>query len=161
MCRRFLLCGAGALVIVSSGCAQRLLPDVDGARRAVKAAVKLARPTAPHQARYLERLAEAAETATAGEIYAPFWQPSPGRGQAAWLRAVLAAREVALAIRAQKQAGWQRFEALLPIVKAEQAQAQAEIRETGMGRREAAAMVRAQAAFTNAAKFAAAGEHSR
>jgi L,D-peptidoglycan transpeptidase YkuD (ErfK/YbiS/YcfS/YnhG family) len=161
-CRRFLLCttllAAGSL---AASCGDRPQPDVDGARRAVKRTVRLARPTAPSQARYLERLAETAETATAGEIYAPFWQPTPGRAQAAWLRAVRAARAIASDIRAQTSIGRKRYETLMPIIKADLARAVAEIRETGMGRREAAAIVRAQTAFANAGKFAAAGQYSR
>ncbi len=155
--RRPLLCAA--LIAATgwlSGCAKQPAPDVDGARRAVRNAVRLARPSAPQQARYLERLAADAETATAGEIAN---SGQDGRAQAAWLRTVIAARDVVRAVRTQRSAARQRYEALYPAVDAHIKRASAEIREAGMGRREAAAMQRAIAAARTAPRLAAGGQY--
>jgi len=155
--RRPLLC---ALLVASalglSGCAEKAPPDVDGARRAVRAAIRLARSSAPQQARYLERLVADAETATAGELANP---GQAGRAQSAWLRTVIAARDVSRKVRLQRDAARHRYEVLFPAVDAELRRANAEIREAGMGRREAAAMQRAITAFNTALRLAAAGQH--
>jgi hypothetical protein len=129
---------------------------VDAARRAVHAAVQLARPNAPLQARYLERLAADAEIATAAEIADP---AQAGRSQAAWLRTVIAARDVARNVRSQRGAARHRYEVLFPAVDASMKRAGAEIHEAGMGRREAAAMERAAVAFNTALRLALAGRH--
>ncbi len=155
--RRPLLCALlVAFALGLSGCAEKAPPDVDGARRAVRNAVRLARPSAPQQARYLERLVADAETATAGELAN---SGQAGRAQAAWLRTVIAARNVVRAVRTQRNAARQRYEALYPVVDAHIKLAGAEIQEAGMGRREAAAMQRAIAAAKTAPRLAAAGQY--
>jgi lipoprotein-anchoring transpeptidase ErfK/SrfK len=154
--RRPLLCALLIPLAGLLGCGAPPRPDVDGARRAVRAAIRLARPSAPQQARYLERLAMDAETATAGEIADP---GQHGRAQAAWLRTVIAARDVARGVRAQRDAARLRYEKLLPIVVADMKRAGAEIHEAGMGRREAAAMQRATSAVNTAIRIAAVGQH--
>jgi lipoprotein-anchoring transpeptidase ErfK/SrfK len=122
----------------------------------VKAAIRLARPTAPMQARYLERLAMDAETATAGEIADP---SQAGRAQAAWLRTVIAARDVVRGVRSQRDISRQRYEGLYTSADLDLKRANAEIREAGMGRREAAAIQRATSSVTTAERLAAAGQY--
>jgi L,D-peptidoglycan transpeptidase YkuD (ErfK/YbiS/YcfS/YnhG family) len=122
----------------------------------VRLAVRLARPGAPQQARYLERLAADAETATAGEIAN---SGQSGRAQAAWLRTVIAARNVARAVRTQRSSARRRYETLFPAVDASMKRAGAEIHEAGMGRREAAAMQRATTAFNTALRLVMAGQY--
>jgi lipoprotein-anchoring transpeptidase ErfK/SrfK len=155
--RRPLLCGLlGAAAVGLLGCAEQPPPDVDGARRAVRIAIRLARPSAPQQARYLERLAADAEIATAAEIADP---AQAGRAQAAWLRTVVAARGIASSARSQRDAARHRYEVLYPAVDADMKRAAAEIREAGMGRREAAAMQRATGSVSTALRLAAAGQY--
>jgi L,D-peptidoglycan transpeptidase YkuD (ErfK/YbiS/YcfS/YnhG family) len=144
-----------------TGCAGPPTPDVGGARQVVRRAIRMARPRAPLQARYLERLEGDAEVATAGEINAPWGQRTPGRAQAAWLRATVAAHRITGALRSQQDAAWERFTALRRTVPSEVARARTEIGETGMGRREAAAAARAQGAFYSARRFAAVGDYDR
>ena len=154
--RRLLLCAvvvAGG--ILAAACGSPPPPDVNGVRRVCRSAIALARPSAPQQARYLERLVAEAEIATAGETADPSQQ---GRAQAAWLRTVIAARKVTEGVRAQRNAARQRYEGLLPTVQAHLARARAELREAGIGRREAAAMERAVTAFDTAARLAAGGQ---
>jgi lipoprotein-anchoring transpeptidase ErfK/SrfK len=155
--RRPLLCAAAiASATLLAGCAEQRPPDVDGARRAVRNAIHLVRPEAPQQARYLERLAADAEIATAGELAS---RNQAGRGQAAWLRAVIAAHSACSSYRTQRDSARARYEALYPLVDAHMKRAGAEIHEAGMGRREAAAIERATIAVKTALRFAAAGRY--
>lgn len=155
--RRLLLCATvvAAGTILDAGCGSPPPPDVDGTRRVCRSAIVLARPSAPQQARYLERMVAEAEIATAGETADPGQQ---GRAQAAWLRTVIAARKVTESVRANRDATRQRYAGLLPMVQAHMARARAELREAGMGRREASAMERATTAFNTAPRLAAAGQ---
>jgi len=152
-----LLCAAAlGAGLLTSACGTPSPPDVDGARRVVRSAIALARPSAPQQARYLERLVADAEIATAAEIADPSQR---GRAQAAWLRTVIAARQVAFDVRAHRDVARQRYSVLLPVVQAHVARARAELREAGMGRREAAAMERAVTAFQTGVRLAGAGQY--
>jgi lipoprotein-anchoring transpeptidase ErfK/SrfK len=154
--RRLLLCAvAGTAALLASGCGTPPPPDVDGVRRVMRSAIALARPAAPQQARYLERLVADAEIATAGEIADPSQR---GRAQAAWLRAVIAARNVTADVRAHRDTARRRYDGLLPAVHAGMARARAELREAGMGRREASAMERATTSYKTALRLAAAGQ---
>lgn len=135
--------------------------DVDGARRTVARAIRRVRPVHPDKARYLERLVADAEIATAGELAASWWAATPGRAQAAWLRTVLAARAVTRALAAEQGGALARYRALYPAVSSEVARARAEMRETGMGRRDAAALERAITNLATAQRLSAAGEHGR
>jgi len=157
--RRPLLCAVIAVAgLAAAGCGTPPPPDVDGVRRAVRRAIELARPEAPQQARYLERLVADAEVATAGEIANP---DQRGRATAAWLRVVVAAHEVASNVRMKHDAARLRYQVLLPTVQAHMARARAEMRETGMGRREASAMERAKTAFGTAQRLAAGRQHGQ
>ena len=154
--RRPLLCAAALVgALAGIGCGSPPPPDVEGVRRTCRSAIALARTSAPQQARYLERLVADAEIATAAEIADPSQR---GRAQAAWLRTVIAARTVAAGVRERRDAARQRYAALLPAVQDHLARARAELREAGMGRREAAAMERAATAFATASRLAAAGQ---
>ena len=155
--RRLLLCaGVFAATLLAAACGAPPPPDVDGVRRVMRSAIALARPSAPQQARYLERLVADAEIATAAEIADPSQR---GRAQAAWLRAVLAARTVTADVRAHRDIARRRYEGLLPTVQAGMARARAEMREAGMGRREASAMERATTAYKTSLQLAAAGQY--
>jgi len=134
---------------------------VAGVRGALGRAIRRVRPAYPEKARYLERLVADAEVATAGELAAPWWAATPGRGSAAWLRAAVAARRVAWAVADERNAAAARYRAVYPAVAAEVGRARSEMRETGMGRREAAALERAVVALATAERLAAAGEHAR
>jgi hypothetical protein len=153
--RRLLLCAAAAAGLLVSGCGTPPPPDVDGVRRVVRSAIALARPAAPQQARYLERLVADAEVATAGERAD---SAQRGRAQAAWLRAAVAARKVTADVRAHRDTARRRYDGLLPSVQASMSRARAELREAGIGRREASAMERATTSFQTALKLAAAGQ---
>ena len=156
--RRLLLCAATLVGVglLASACSKPPPPDVDGARRVVRSAIALARPAAPQQARFLERLVADAEIATAAEIADPSQR---GRAQAAWLRTVIAARRVAYDVRAHRDIARQRYSTLVPLVQAHMARARAELREAGMGRREAAAMERATTAVQTGVRLAGAGQY--
>lgn len=159
-CRRllvFLALGA----VTALGCASPPPLDVSGARGALGRAIRRVRPAYPEKARYLERLVADAEVATAGELAAPWWAATPGRGSAAWLRAVVAARQVSWAVAAEQSSAAARYRAAYPEVAAEVGRARSEMRETGMGRREAAALERAVVALATADRLAGAGDHAR
>jgi hypothetical protein len=121
-------------------CSRHRPPDVTGFRGAARNAVRVVRPSAPHQARLIEKLVADAEIATAAEAAAPWWEGSVGRTEAAWLRAMAAARAAAVAVRARETESSREATRLLRLARDEVARARAEIDETGMGRREGAAM---------------------
>ncbi|MCS7182884.1 MAG: L,D-transpeptidase [Thermoanaerobaculum sp.] len=112
----------------------------------------------PTTARWLERLLAEAEKVTAHERSVPFWEHLPGRSEAAWLRATRAAAAALREHRARQTAAQANFEALLQKARHEVSRAQQEIAETGMGRREAAALQRAQGALARAAALARLGQ---
>ncbi len=144
-----------------AGCGPAPAPDVEGARSTLARAIRRVRPSHPEQARYLERLVSAAEVATAGERAAPFWARTPGRGTAAWLRAVVAARGITHTLDTERKAAEASYRTALPRVAANVARSRTEIREAGMGRREAAALERALVEMATAQRLAAAGEWAR
>jgi hypothetical protein len=159
--RPFPLLLVSATLAVTAGCTADHVPDVEGTRRVTQCAIRELRTRSPRQAHYLERLVSDAETATAGELTAPPWRRTPGRAQAAWLRVVLAAREAVASQRSmvgQERAG---YFGLLAHATPDIARARAEIRETGMGRREGAAMERANVSFAMAERLAAASHYQR
>lgn len=119
------------------------------------------RPHSPRQARYLEKLLADAEVATAGELSSPPWRRTPGRGQAAWLRVVRAAHEAVAAQRASLSQERESYLKLAAQVEPGIARARDEIHETGMGRREGAAMERANVSFDTAARLAKVGDYGR
>lgn len=170
--RRLFLSALGALgtslavllvvaTALSPACADRREPDVDGARQAARRAVRLLRPTAPNQAKYIERLVADAEMVTVVERYAPGWRATPGRVEAAWLRVAVASGDAVRAVRRQRGQARNRYLGLLASTREEMLRARAEMREAGMGRREAAAMARATTSMKIAEKLAAAGEWAR
>jgi len=144
-------------VLAAAGCGPGHVPDVDGARAAAARAVRELRATSPSQARYVERLVAAAETATAGELASPSWRRDTGRAAAAWLRALRAAREATHSQRSVAAQSRSRYRELLGPARNDVARARSEVRETGMGRREGAAMERAEVALATAERLAAAG----
>jgi len=143
------------------GCASPPSPDVEGARSTLARAIRRVRPAHPEQASYLERLVTAAEVATAGEQAAPFWARTPGRGTAAWLRAAVAARGITHTLATELRAAEASYRSTFPTVAANVARSRSEIRETGMGRRESAALERALVELATAQRLAAAGEWAR
>ena len=151
--------GAVALVALLGSCSRHPVPNVDGARRAARNAIKVVRAADPTKARLIEQLVALAEVATAGEAAAPWWQGSVGRTEAAWLRVARTAREATKSVRASQDRAREVYSSLHPEVRNEVVRAQAEIGEAGMGRREAAAMQRAITGLRLAEKLAAAGRH--
>lgn len=134
--------------------------DVSGSRAAIGRAIRLVRRDAPQQARQLERLLAAAEVATAAEAATPWWEGSIGRSETAWARAMRAASLAAHDVRTLRSAMETRAGGLLRQVRSEVARARAEIREAGMGRREAAAMERAAIRLGTAERLMRAGSYS-
>lgn len=153
--RRLLLLAAVAAVL---GCGPRPLPPaVEPARNAVWKAIVELRASEPHTARMLERLVAEAEKVTAFERAAPFWDRTPGRTEASWLRVV---RLASSAVRQQRELTWQarrQYEQSLVRAHNELSRAQQELAETGMGRREAAAFHRARGALARAQALASLG----
>lgn len=162
-CRRPLLWGLllVALIPTALACGGREALDPGPARRAAQKAIKLARPTAPYQVRYLERLLADAEVIGAAEANAPWWRAEPERASIAWLRVARAAREISVSIRGLDRQARARYAQALVITRDDIARAAAELREAGMGRREAAAMARAGTSLGMATKLAEAGEYRR
>ncbi len=124
-------------------------------------AIRLVRPRAPYQARYIERLVADAESATAAEVGAPWWDLQTGRGGAAWLRAARAAHEATAGVRSEQAHDRDRYASLLEAAREDLARARMEMREAGMDRREAAAMEIAVTSLLTAERLAAAGEQGR
>ena len=159
--RPFPLAVIAAYVLLAVGCGPRRVPDVEGTRAAVQRAIRLVRGAAPQQARYLEKLVAEAEIATAGEIAAPWWQRQTGRADAAWLRTVQAARGAAMSARAVRGTSLHAYSALIDVARQHVRRAVAESRETGMGRREGAALERAVVNLATAERLARAGVYDR
>jgi len=145
----------------ASACSRHPAHEVEGARRAAKHAVAIVRPTAPKQARLIEQLVALAEIATAAEGHAPWWEGSLGRTQAAWLRVARASHEAAASVRSVLAQARMTYGTTYPDVRNEVVRAQAEIREAGMARREAAAMEDAIMGLKLAEKLAAGGRHGQ
>lgn len=153
--------GAVALAALLVSCSRHPLPNVDGARRAARNAIRAVRPAAPKKARLIEQLVALAEVATAAEATAPWWEGSVGRTEAAWLRVVRAAREATATVRAAQSQARGAYTTNHPEVRNEVVRAQAEIGEAGMDRREAAAMQQALMSLKLAEKLAEAGRHEQ
>jgi hypothetical protein len=158
-----LLCGLAAVVllVLTVSCAARPAVTDAGARRAARIATRMLWPWAPHKARYLERLVSDAEIAEAAERNAPWWAPQTGRGGAAWLRVARAAGEEVKAFRGNQSKARKRYTELVTAARDELARAGAELREAGMGRREAAALQRATTLYLLAQRLAAVQEFGR
>jgi L,D-peptidoglycan transpeptidase YkuD (ErfK/YbiS/YcfS/YnhG family) len=137
------------------------LPDVQGARRAARHALRIVRPAAPANARLIEEYVALAEIATAAEAASPWWEGSVGRTEAAWFRVVHQARIATSSVRAMEGNARKAYTTLFPEVRSEVIRAEAEIGEAGMGRREAAAMQRAITGIRLAEKLAAANRHGQ
>ena len=138
-------------------CSHRQPADFDGARRATHDAVRLVRPEAPLQARLIERLVADAEIATAAERATPFWEGSVGRSEAAWFRAVRAGRIAVAAVHERQGQATRQAGSLFRTAQDDVARARAEISETGMGRREGAAMSSAMAQLETAGRLSRGG----
>lgn len=150
-----------AVAAAASACSHHPAHETDGARRAAKHAVAIVRPTAPKQARLIEQLVALAEIAMAAEANAPWWEGSLGRTQAAWLRVARAAHEATASVRSVLIQARMSYSSVYPDVRNEVVRAQAEIREAGMARREAAAMESAIMSLKLAEKLAAASRHGQ
>jgi L,D-peptidoglycan transpeptidase YkuD (ErfK/YbiS/YcfS/YnhG family) len=161
--RRSAIRGAAAVALAALlvSCSHHPAPNVDGARRAARNAIRVVRPTAPGKARLIEQLVALAEVATAAEAAAPWWEGSVGRTEAAWLRVARSAREATTSVRATQSQARGVYTALHPEVRNEVVRAQAEIGEAGMGRREASAMQQAITSLRLAEKLAEAGRHQQ
>ncbi len=105
----------------------------------------------------LERLVADAEGITAYERAASFWDHTPGRTEAAWLRVARFASEALRQTRAREAGARSQYEIAVAKARNELSRAQQELAETGMGRREAAAFQRAQGALARAAALARLG----
>jgi L,D-transpeptidase catalytic domain len=134
-------------------------PDIEGARRAARHALRIVRPAAPAKARLIEELVALAEVAGAAEAAAPWWEGSVGRTEAAWFRVAHLASQTATSVRASERSARRAYTALYPEVRSEVVRAQAEIGEAGMGRQDAAAMQRAIVSLRFAEKLAGANRH--
>ena len=150
-----------AVAAAAAGCSHHAAYEVEGTRRAAKHAVAIVRPTAPKQARLIEQLVALAEIATAAETNAPWWEGSLGRTQAAWLRVARASHEATASVRSVLDQARMSYRTTYPDVRNEVVRAQAEIREAGMARREAAAMENAIMGLKLAEKLAAGGRHGQ
>lgn len=149
--------GAGAWDSSPSGAAVSLA----ALRGSSLAALRALRPEQPAAARLLDRLIADAETISADEATAPFWEHNPGRTEAAWTRVHLEAHR-ALAAAGQRRNGLvARWRALHEAVRAEVRNALVESNEAGLGRREISAAKQAQLRFGIAEKYAAAGAFDR
>lgn len=156
LCRRPLFL---ALVVLALGCGSRPAPPaVEPARTAVKKAIAELRASQPQSARMLERLLADAESITAFEREAPFWDHTPGRTEAAWLRLAKLASVTVREKRERQLAARQQFEQVFAKATNELSRAQQELSETGMGRREAAAFQRAKGALGRAQALARLGQ---
>lgn len=132
--------------------------EMQGAREAAQRAIRLVRHRHPEQSRYLQTLLAQAEVITAVEAAAPFWRRTPGRTEAAWLRVATAAAQSARGFRQQEEKEQEAYRSALgPTLLAVQ-RARQQIRETGLGRREAAAFARATATYEAALRLAELGD---
>lgn len=159
--RRLLLSALVVLAAVAiTACSRREPTDVAGFRATLGRAIRLVRLEFPQKARQLERLLGEAEVASAAEAATPWWEGSVGRSEAAWARAMRAAGEATRQTRALRSAVQERTSGLLRVVRDDVARARAEIREAGMGRREGAAMERAENRLATAERLVRAGSHA-
>ncbi len=106
----------------------------------------------------LERLWADAEAITAFERAALFWDHSPGRTEAAWLRLTTLASQALRQKRERELTARQQFQQIHSKAVNDLSRAQQEMAETGMGRREAAAFQRAQGALARAQALAQLGQ---
>lgn len=161
MGRRPLFRKAGLLgVALSVACTapSPTLHEMEGTREAVLRAIRLVRDQRPAQELYLQTLLAQAEVITAVEAAAPPWRRTPGRAEAAWLRAAVAASAAAKEARRELEAARNTYLALLGPTRLVVERARQEIRETGLGRREAAAFARAVASYEAALRLASLGK---
>lgn len=143
------------VALVSGSCAAPPPNPAElGAREAALRTIRLVRQRHPSHARYLQTLLEQAEVVTAGEAAAPFWRRTPGRAEAAWLRLAVAAAATARQYRHEVGAAQRAFTEAMEPTRALLQRARQQIRETGQGRREAAAFARATASWEAALRLA-------
>lgn len=148
-----------AVALAALGCSPRPVPPaVEPARTAVRKAIVELRGAEAQTARMLERLLADAEKITAFEQAAPFWDHTPGRTEATWLRTVKLASSALHRQRELRGEARKQYEQALAKAQNELSRAQQELSETGMGRREAAAFQRAQGALARAKALARLGQ---
>ncbi len=144
---------------LAAGCVAPPSPDEwNGAREAAQRAIRLVRERHPGQARYLQTLLGHAEVAAAVEASAPFWRRTPGRAEAAWLRVAAAAAKSVREFRHEVNAAQNAYLAALEPTTLVVQRARQQIRETGLGRGEAAALARATANHEAAIRLAELGD---
>lgn len=141
-----------------AACATPPPDDWHGVREAAQRAIRLVRERHPEQARYLQTLLAHAEIAAAAEASAPVWRRSPGRAEAAWLRLASAAAKSVHDLRRNLAEEQSAYMAALEHATLAVQRAQQQIKETGLGRREAAAFARATASHAAALRLAELGD---
>ncbi len=133
--------------------------DPAPARHAAFRAAAALRGEMPAAAHQVESLVAQAEVITSFERTAPVWEQSPGRVQAAWARALVAARTPLVELRQREQSQEARWNELLPAFASDVRRALEEADEAGVGRREIAAAQTAKLKLDLAQRHAAAGQH--
>lgn len=147
------------LLFAAVGCGPRPLPPVvSPAREAAQRAIGELRRADPRAARLLEGMVADAETATAFEQHASFWDHTPGRVEALWLRVLRQASTSLRQCREREGALREQVQQLLLRAHNELSRARQELEETGMGRRENAAFQRASGAVLRAQALAKVGQ---
>lgn len=147
-------------VVLTAGCGAPASnrDEMHGSREAAQRAIRLVREKHPRQARYLETLLAHAEVVTAVEAASPFWRRSPGRTEAAWLRVAVAAAQSTRSFRREEEQAQEAYRSALGPTLLAVERARQQIRETGLGRREAAAFARATATYEAALRLAELGD---
>jgi L,D-peptidoglycan transpeptidase YkuD (ErfK/YbiS/YcfS/YnhG family) len=160
----------GLLAVLGASLAARSYDTVTAAgppfrperpRASLLDAVKTLRPKVPAAARHLDRLVADAEVITAGEASAPFWERTPGRPQAAWIRALVVARGSLVDLRRREASLAESWAQTAAVVAPAVFQAVQESGEAGVGRREIAAAQQATLKWQFAQGFAAQGDYAR
>jgi len=129
--------------------------DPSAVRRTAATAVEVIRPVAPDAARQIERLVEAADSASArAESHWEWWPARRQAEVAAWCRVAVAASREVRRVRAQEER-----EQLLTEVSLESAERQLEaarrsLRRPGMGHVEAGALAQAESQLALAHRLA-------
>jgi len=153
--------GAGFAAGAWDGSPQGATISIEAMRRSAFSAVRTIRPEQPAAARLLDRMISDAETITADETTAPFWEQNPGRLEAAWTRVHLEAHRALVSAGTRRQGLDSRWSALRESVRADVKNALLESNEAGLGRREISAAKQAQLRWSLAEKYAAAGATDR
>jgi hypothetical protein len=158
ICRRSLRLGPLlAASLAACGCAPApSVENADAFARNLRRNTRTVRSVDAKKAVYLEDLVALAEQATFEEAALPSWRRSPGRSEAAWLRAAEAAVEAVRDVRSRQHAAKEKYEALLGRVRRQVDAARTNSTEAGMGRHQGRSMAIANTEFATAQRLAAA-----